>query len=103
MKRINIAKDFSRYPAGRYSGDGPFCGEDFREKFLKKSMAANEQMVIELDGTRGYGSSFLEEAFGGLVRAGYTPEKINELITFEASDDSLIEEIKEYIEEAAEG
>jgi len=102
MKRINIAKEFSRYPAGRYSGDGPYCGEDFRDKFLKHSMSSNEQIVIELDGTRGYGSSFLEEAFGGLVRIGYSPKIINELITFEASDDSLIEEIKEYIEEAAE-
>jgi len=102
MKRINIAKDFSRYPAGRHSGDGPFCGEDFREKFLKSSMSSNEQLTVELDGTRGYGSSFLEEAFGGLVRAGFSPKKINDLITLEASDDSLIEEIKEYIEDASE-
>jgi len=103
MKRINIAKDFSRYPAGRYSEDGPFCGEDFRKKFLEESIKNNEEIIIELDGTRGYGSSFLEEAFGGLVRKGFAPEVITRLITFETSDNSLIEEIREYIEEAQEG
>jgi len=31
---IDIGKDFSRYPAGRYETDGPFNGELFRAKFL---------------------------------------------------------------------
>lgn len=67
-KIINIATDFSKTPGGRYVTDGPSSGEDFRERFLIPALAEGGVVVVELDGTRGYPSSFLEEAFGGLVR-----------------------------------
>ena len=54
-------------------------------------------MVIEFDGARGYGSSFLEEAFGGLVRAGYSAKEIFDRIELKSQDRSLIEEIKGYV------
>ncbi|MEQ1933893.1 MAG: STAS-like domain-containing protein [Fimbriimonadaceae bacterium] len=63
-----IAKDFSETPAGRYPYDGKFSGERFREEFLVPNLAEGHQLVVELDGARGYPSSFLEEAFGGLIR-----------------------------------
>lgn len=98
-KIINIARDFSRYPAGRFLEDGPFSGQRFRDEFLKPALDADILITIELDGTRGYGSSFLEEAFGGLVRAGIDKESVlaMELVT---DDESLIEEITEYITKA---
>lgn len=68
---INIAKDFSDVPSGRYRTDGPASGESFREDVLKVALESFDQVIIELDGTEGYGSSFLEEAFGGLVRKKY--------------------------------
>lgn len=101
VKVINVAKDFSRYPAGRYKDDGPFTGEHFREDLLIPSLHEYDKVVIELDGTRGYGSSFLEEAFGGLVRAGFDVELLKKKLHFSATDSSLIEEIEEYIEDAA--
>lgn len=97
---ISIAADFSRYPAGRKVDDGPYSGELFRQNFLEPAMANESPLVIKFDGARGYGSSFLEEAFGGLVRAGYAPNVIKSLISFEASDQSLIDEIIEYIDNA---
>lgn len=97
-RTINIAREFSRFPAGRYIDDGPFSGAAFRDDYLKPALDQGEALVLELDGVRGYGSSFLEEAFGGLVRLGYAPEKIKQKITLKSTDDSLIEEIVEYID-----
>ena len=65
---IDVSKQFSPTPAGRYLSDGPYSGEAFREKLLFPALNANDVVEINLDGALGYGSSFLEEAFGGLVR-----------------------------------
>ena len=97
MNVINIAKDFSIYPAGRMKVDGPYSGEAFRETFLEPAMVKDEPITVILDGTRGYGSSFLEEAFGGLARKGYEPQKIIKNITIQSNQSSLHEEIKSYI------
>lgn len=67
---IEIAKDFSKTPAGRYRSDGPASGERFREDFLVPKLKIDPVVVILLDGAAGYPSSFLEEAFGGLIRHG---------------------------------
>ncbi|OZB60701.1 MAG: hypothetical protein B7X39_09185 [Lysobacterales bacterium 14-68-21] len=64
---IDIAKDFSDIPGGRFPRDGEFNGETFRDKWLAPALEKGEVIVI-LDHTEGFGSSFLEEAFGGLVR-----------------------------------
>ena len=100
MKTINIAKDYTLYPGGRYPVDGPYSGEDFRTKFLQPYLASGEDIIIELDGTRGYGSSFLEEAFGGLVRCGFTAENILKKIKLITNRTSLVEEVEEYIKAA---
>lgn len=68
---IKVAIDFSRVPAGRYRDDGPASGEAFREDLLRGALAGSDSVNVILDGAAGYGSSFLEEAFGGLVRKGY--------------------------------
>jgi hypothetical protein len=72
-KVISIASDFSKTPAGRYPADGPFNGQRFREKLLVPALNAaaqsGDRVVVVLDGALGYSSSFLEEAFGGLVRS----------------------------------
>lgn len=71
MTIIRVA-DYARSPGGRFRSDGPYSGEWFREEIVKPALAnaisAGEKLEIELDGTSGYGSSFLEECFGGLIR-----------------------------------
>lgn len=99
-KVIDIAKDFSRYPAGRFISDGPFSGERFRNEFLVPALQNNEKIVVNLDGTRGYGSSFLEEAFGGLVRLGFDKDTIKRIISINTRDESLTLEIYEYLDNA---
>jgi hypothetical protein len=75
MKKINIGKDFSPDPAGRFNSDGPGSGEVFREEVLRPmidQLKGDEKIVIILDdGVEGYGSSFLAEGFAGMVKYGY--------------------------------
>lgn len=71
MKLISIAKDYSDTPLGRYPDDGPYNGERFREDILRPALSQEDSVTIDIDDVEGYGSSFLEEAFGGLVRKGY--------------------------------
>jgi len=71
MKSISIAKDYSDTHLGRYPADGPFNGQRFREEYLRPALTENESVVVNIDDVEGYGSSFLEEAFGGLIRKGY--------------------------------
>lgn len=97
MKTISIANDFTKFPAGRFKDDGPYSGELFRERFLAPALSSDEQVVIDLDGARGYGSSFLEEAFGGLVRLGFPAEKVLATIKLVSKDSTLISEIQSYI------
>lgn len=66
--RISIAKDFSSSPAGRFPDDGPFNGQVFRDGVLVPALRSDSVVELSIDGVNGFGSSFLEEAFGGLVR-----------------------------------
>ena len=98
---INIAKEFSRYPAGRYESDGDYNGEKFRTNFLVEPLKQKAHIKIIFDGARGYGSSFLEEAFGGLVRLKFSKDEILETFDFISSDDpTLPSEIIGYINDA---
>lgn len=69
---IKIATDYTDTPGARYKEQGPFPGEEFRDELLYpkyiECFEKNEELIVDLDGGYGYGSSFLEEAFGGLVR-----------------------------------
>lgn len=79
---INIAKQFSEQPFARWPEHSPDSGERFRHQFLIPALASAESVEVEMKGALGYGSSFLEEAFGGLVRFGYfdKPELKKKLI-----------------------
>lgn len=86
---INIARDFSDVPSGRRRIDGPASGEAFREDILKGVLQNHKRVVVELDGTEGYGSSFLEEAFGGLIRKKYISKKnFRDRLVIEAKNDA---------------
>ncbi|SBS65476.1 STAS-like domain-containing protein [Vibrio atlanticus] len=102
MNKIKIA---DRYPCPgpRYIRLGPASGQEFRESWLRKELQKTEPLTVDLDGTVGYGSSFLEEAFGGLIREDNLPEQLVLSIQFISTEEpELIEEIKEYIQEAIE-
>ena len=64
--------DYVKAPGFRSKQDGEFSGEWFRETVLapelRQAIEKNDRLVVHIDGVAGYGSSFLEEAFGGLIR-----------------------------------
>ncbi len=100
-KRIKISEDFTPFPAGRFEKDGPHTGEGFRKNILLESIKNNDKVEIDFDGTLGYGSSFLEEAFGGLIREeGFTRDEILSKVTFISKRKSIVDSINEYLDKA---
>ena len=95
---INVRDDFSPYPGSRKEEASLFSGEAFRNECLLPALDIAKRVTVELDGTQGYGSSWLEEAFGGVVRDGYDPS----VILLVSEDAELINEINDYIREAKE-
>lgn len=87
MKHYHIATQFTQYPGFRYREHSEGSGQEFREKILHEIMKTGSPVEIDLGGTSGYPSSFLEEAFGGLVRDGYSADQIRRLIHLVAPDD----------------
>lgn len=105
MTEIRIAKDYSRYPGGRYRRLGKYSGEEFRDDFLRPALEQGCEVKVVLDGTEGYGSSFLEEAFGGLIRAGCDPNVVRaklKPIAEDAEFETYVDEIWQYIDDAVE-
>ena len=108
-----VATDFSRTPGVRTLSEGDFSGEVFLGNCLyprfEKAVRENRQLVVNLDGTAGYATSFLEAAFGGLVRGDSSQNIpatdlriINKHLKLVCTDDPyLLDEIDEYMQEAA--
>jgi hypothetical protein len=101
MTKINIADDFSQKPFGRYKTDGKWSGERFRRENLLPAFGLNKDSIeVYLDDVkRGFGSSFLEESFGGLIRENILYQEIKERLVIKTTDQDYEDEIWEYIEE----
>lgn len=83
---INVVKDFNKKPYGRYPDDGVGCGEYFRKKLLAPKLREYDRVHVILDGYNRYGRSFLDEAFGGLIRAeGFTWDELQNKLTYSHS------------------
>jgi len=101
---VKLVRDFHPLPAGRYLVDGAGNGTTFRESFLIPALNEGRSLLIDLDGAPGYPSSFLEEAFGGLVRAQFAPDMIRKLISFKTTQpgfDRYVRRIWDHIDRAA--
>lgn len=106
MKEItyNIAESYTKKPGPRYTWQGTKSGQDFLENVLltlfDNVVIENQILTINLDKTVGYGSSFLEEAFGGLTRERGIKLVSNHLRFISHEEEFLIDEINNYIKEA---
>lgn len=97
---FSIATDFSVHPGPRYKNQGAHSGEQLRTKLAAFLRANPGKVVINLDGTRGMGSSFLDEAFGGLIRdEGLPKNDLLKRLTFVSRiDPSYVDEIRDSID-----
>lgn len=72
MTEIRVAERFSRNLGLRYRTDGSWSGTEFLEDVLlpalEKAMRDDDVVVVNFDGVSGTPTSFLEEAFGGVLR-----------------------------------
>ena len=98
--------DFTDTPGPRMQEDGEYSGEEFRDRYLvpgfRDAVKEGTCLTVVLDGTMGYASCFLEEAFGGLVRAGHSRQKLRDHLKVVSRDRPWYEpEVKHYISEAA--
>ena len=77
MIKINVVEDFSASPYGRNENDVlpeevKSTGKAFRETLLvpklQEAKKNNEELEVNLTGYNRYGRSFIDEAFGGVIR-----------------------------------
>lgn len=102
MTNLSVARDFSEYPFGRYPAHGPHNGQRFRDDLLCPRLRRGEHVTVDLTGAKGLAPSFMEETFGGLVRAGFTESHLRAHLTVECrTDPSLIDEAWMYIRDAS--
>lgn len=103
---INVIKDFSPTPYGRYNDDCPEChltsGQAFRENKLAKALKENDKVIVDLTGRNRYGRSFLDEAFGGLIRKeGFTKADLEKKLVCKHDDlESILMIIEDRIDKA---
>jgi len=101
---VRIASEFSETPGPRSRDEGDYSGQQFLEEILKprfeEAKNTKQKLIVDLDGTDGYATSFLESAFGGLARI-YESREILETMAFKSNEEPYLEmEIKQYIKEA---
>lgn len=93
VEKIIRVADFTTLPGGRWKKDGPNSGEEFRDDVLKPALIASrangDTVAVDIDGVAGYASSFLEETFGGIVRANVMPANVLAKLLFVRSQDPV--------------
>ena len=103
-KTIVIARDFSKFPAGRFPKDGDASATAFRDDLLVPALREGEDVEVVFDGVVGFAASFLEEAFGGLVLEHHmTKAFLDEhllLRTGESELEDFVKLARRYIKEA---
>ena len=103
MITINIAKNFSDTPGGRYISQGDHSGEKFRKEILDplfEDTKSKTKIQIILDGCYGFPTSFTSEAFGGLAKKRGKDVVLKRLEFVSKDEPMLIKEILSYIKNA---
>lgn len=104
---IVAVRDFSETPGPRSRALGEFSGEEFREKMLepafKRALEDRIGLVVDLDGTMGYSTAFIDGAIGELsrqyVRDGGAPNEFEAMVKIKSDTRPWYVDIsRQYIE-----
>lgn len=102
--RIIIVEEFTDTPGGRTIAEGDYSGELFRNTLLipryKESVMKKEKLEIYFDGAYGYPPSFLDEAFGGLVKECHEKNILDNIIIISNDDLTIERRIRDYVADA---
>lgn len=98
---ISVVRDFSDEPYGRFPEDGPDSGQRFRDELLIPALHQHDKVTVDLRGAF-YGSSFLEETFGGLVRCGFKYSDLENKLIIRHNLEIYVRSSWKYIENAIE-
>ena len=105
---VNVATDFYPRPSGRYKLDGDHSGQAFRDDILFPKLNrvieqnSDAKVVVDFTDVTMAGSSFLEEAFGGLIRVSKLDgKKVLAHLKIISSRKVINDRIQQYIREAA--
>ncbi|MGJ8674040.1 STAS-like domain-containing protein [Rubritalea sp.] len=80
VKKLKIS-NFSKYPGGRIPSEGPFSGEEYREKFFEPALNTSDVVEVNMCGLSILLPSFVDEAFGpACARLG--EQKFRERVKF---------------------
>lgn len=103
-RELHIATEFGTTPGPRHKSEGEYSGEEFRDEILtprfKEALDNQDILLVDLDSTEGYATSFLEEAFGGLARELGVEECLSTLQFKSEEEPYLIAEVESYIRQA---
>lgn len=97
---IDVQKQYSKYLGGRFAKHGKGSAEELRLRHLLPALVKPGKVRINF-GTALACASFTEEAFGGLVRAGFSANELRERLEIVSQrDERLAPEAWNYIERA---
>lgn len=103
-RKVSVKDDFSETPGGRTSEEGEHSGQEFLKRVLLPQFVQARidaiQLEVNLDGTYGYSTGFLEEAFGGLARGEGKEEVEMRLKLVSTEEPYLVDDILDYIRQA---
>lgn len=87
----NLARDFSPCPGGRHREDGEYSADCLKEQFyILMNTYPHKTILLNLDGTRGIGSSFLHEF------VTHMDDTILKRIIFTSKKHSYLQELTSY-------
>jgi len=67
-RTISLVNEFSRCPGGRFTDEGDFSGQDFRESILVPALSENDCIIVDMNGASLLAPSFLDESLGMLAK-----------------------------------
>ena len=90
---IVIAKDFTQATGARERADGPKSGQEFLETLLRPKFVEAKDvdgvLLVDMDGTWGYASSFVSGSFGSLARE-FTAPVVHKHLELKSDEDSVL-------------